>query len=259
MVGWIEGTASLDPKHFWVRLAVDPAFRRRGIGSALLRALVDARPEADRFSLDYREDNEAAARFVADRGFQRKNLVFESVLDLKAFDPSSWQEPVDRLRATGLRIATMAELGDDESARYRFWDLEHTTDHDIPGVDPTLLIDWNDAQKIVFGSSYYDPAGEFVAMDGETFVSLSGVGELSPGRFYNQHTCTHRDYRGRGIALGLKVLALAYAKERGGDTCRTNNHSENAPMLAINRKLGYVPQPGTWDATLHIAAGGGNR
>jgi hypothetical protein len=25
---------------------------------------------------------------------------------------------------------------------------------------------------------------------------------------------------------------------------RTNNDSENAPMLAVNRKLGYRPEPG---------------
>lgn len=28
---------------------------------------------------------------------------------------------------------------------------------------------------------------------------------------------------------------------------RTNNHSGNAPMLAVNRRLGFVPQVGKWE------------
>jgi hypothetical protein len=34
------------------------------------------------------------------------------------------------------------------------------------------------------------------------------------------------------------------AKKEGMSTIRTNNDSENAPMLAVNGKLGYIPEPG---------------
>ncbi|UTA50647.1 hypothetical protein MSS93_13375 [Deinococcus radiodurans] len=27
----------------------------------------------------------------------------------------------------------------------------------------------------------------------------------------------------------------------------TNNHSANAPMLAVNRRLGFAPQVGKWE------------
>lgn len=51
-------------------------------------------------------------------------------------------------------------------------------------------------------------------------------------------------WHGKGIALALKVLAIDCARRYGADYISTNNDSENAPMLAINRTLGYQPQPG---------------
>ncbi len=250
IVGWCNSVASGNkPTTHWVRGGVAPDARNRGVATAMLQEIERRMPHVDKFGIEVRDNDPEARRWVEHRGFEVKNHQFESELDLPAFQPEAWQSHVDRLRASGLTITTMAELGDDESARYRFWEIEHLTDHDIPGVDVEYLLTWEDGQKIIFGASHYDPAGEFLALDGDRFVGLSGVGELSPGRFYNQHTCTLRDYRGQGIASGLKILALEYAKSKGGRICRTNNHSQNAPMLAINQRLGYVPQPGWFDAT----------
>ncbi len=59
-------------------------------------------------------------------------------------------------------------------------------------------------------------------------------------------TGVERAYRGRHIALALKLLGIRYAKARGALTIRTNNDSQNVPMLAVNRKLGYRPEPGIY-------------
>ncbi len=42
------------------------------------------------------------------------------------------------------------------------------------------------------------------------------------------------------------LAAIRYAQAQGAHTIRTNNDSLNAPMLAINEKLGYGPQPGKY-------------
>jgi hypothetical protein len=44
----------------------------------------------------------------------------------------------------------------------------------------------------------------------------------------------------------MKLRSIRYAKAAGAVYIRTNNDSENGPMLAINRKLGYQSQPGLY-------------
>ena len=61
---------------------------------------------------------------------------------------------------------------------------------------------------------------------------------------HNMLTGVDRAYRGRKIAQALKLQTILYAKACGADSIATQNDSVNAPMLAINRKLGYVRQEG---------------
>jgi GNAT superfamily N-acetyltransferase len=61
---------------------------------------------------------------------------------------------------------------------------------------------------------------------------------------YNAFTGVLREYRGRGLAQALKLQTILLAKEEGMRYVRTHNDSNNTPMLAVNRKLGYKPEPG---------------
>jgi GNAT superfamily N-acetyltransferase len=61
-----------------------------------------------------------------------------------------------------------------------------------------------------------------------------------------------KEYRGRKIALALKLLATRYARSLGATFIRTNNDSKNEPILAINRKLGYKPEPGWYKCVRKI-------
>jgi hypothetical protein len=42
------------------------------------------------------------------------------------------------------------------------------------------------------------------------------------------------------------VLAARYARLHGALRLETDNNSINAPILAINRRMGYQPQPGKY-------------
>jgi hypothetical protein len=42
------------------------------------------------------------------------------------------------------------------------------------------------------------------------------------------------------------VLAARYARQNGADRIITDSNLRNAPILAINRKMGYKPQPGKY-------------
>ena len=64
------------------------------------------------------------------------------------------------------------------------------------------------------------------------------------GQVWTGYTCCDPDHRGRGIARAVKLQSLAQAVELGVPYVYTVNDSENAPMLHINERLGYGPQPG---------------
>ena len=63
---------------------------------------------------------------------------------------------------------------------------------------------------------------------------------------YNMMTGVMPHHRGQKLAQVLKLQSIQFAKAFGADYILTHNDSENDPMLAINRKLGYVPQPGVY-------------
>lgn len=52
-------------------------------------------------------------------------------------------------------------------------------------------------------------------------------------------TVVTRAHRGKGLARALKLLALEYAQSCGVDTIVTENHPENAPILRLNKTLGF--------------------
>jgi GNAT superfamily N-acetyltransferase len=79
-------------------------------------------------------------------------------------------------------------------------------------------------------------------------VGLSAIGIYpADNHAYNAFTGVLREYRGRGLAQALKLQTILLAKREGVRYVRTNNDSKNAPMLAVNRKLGYMPEPGYYE------------
>lgn len=63
---------------------------------------------------------------------------------------------------------------------------------------------------------------------------------------YNELTAVQPHARGRGLALPLKLEVIRRARAAGLRVMKTNNLSTNAPMLAVNRRLGFAAQPGAF-------------
>jgi RimJ/RimL family protein N-acetyltransferase len=90
--------------------------------------------------------------------------------------------------------------------------------------------------------------GIFIALDGsahEEWIGMSGMSIHHWGDFaFNEMTGVLPTYTGRGIAQALKLLSTQFAQQQGVSIVRTINDVGNAPMLAVNQKLGYMPQGG---------------
>jgi len=64
-----------------------------------------------------------------------------------------------------------------------------------------------------------------------------------PGIIYQGLTGVLREYRGRGIAMALKLQTVRYARDHGYREIRTWSDARNRPMLRIKEAMGFVKQP----------------
>lgn len=238
----------LDAGSFWLHVVVDPAVRRHGVGSALFGAVRDfARARgATRYHAEARDTLPEALEFAQRHGFAVERHIFESTLDLASFDETRFMGTVERVEASDIHFFTLADVGDTEEARRKAWEVERRVCQDIPGGSEGATRPFDAFVKQVCEAAWYRPDAQFVAADGERWIGLSALGyyEQPQPMMYQMITGVDRAYRGRGIALALKLLGVRCARRHGAPYIRTNNDSENAPILAVNRTLGFQPEPG---------------
>ena len=88
----------------------------------------------------------------------------------------------------------------------------------------------------------FAPEGSFVALvDGDAAAVSLCIADPESGRG-DEHVHRHAPhYRGRGLALAVKLASIHWAAANGVTLLVTTNDATNAPMLAINRRLGYEP------------------
>jgi len=231
----------------WLHVAVDPEARRQGIGTRLYDH-VAAFVQTHGSTQPRAEVRETLATdgmpFAERRGFHRKRHIFESALDLVAFDEAPFAANLAHVEGAGIRFRSLAELGDTAGARRKLHAFNEAVAMDIPGRDVPPR-PYEAFAKQIFEATWFRPEGQIVSLDGETWIGLAAAGIFSETHSaYNLMTGVLPAYRGRGVAQALKVLAIRFAHRSGATLIRTNNDSENGPMLAVNRKLGYQPEPG---------------
>ena len=245
------------PGRFWLELAVDPAWERQGIGALLYTAALDFGQAHGISSVksSVRDSCPGCLRFAEQRGFTVDRHIFDSTLDIATFDETPYAGVVEAAEAGGIRFFTLADVDVTEEVERKLYTLNTALLEDVPGWDEAPA-PFEQVRKWIFEADHYRPDGQIIAADGDRWVGLAALGYFKTfGGAVNMITGVDRDYRGRKIALALKLLANRTAKRWGAREIRTNNDSQNAPMLAINRKLGYQPEPGKYILQWSVARG----
>ena len=179
-------------------------------------------------------------------------------LDLDGFDHTRFDGVIAALQEQGFRFTNMAELGDGVDERRRLYALNSSTAAATPGSDgEPPWANFEDFHLSVCGAGWYRPQGQFVAIDTHsgTWAAMSAITRFEGAdHAYNLFTGVDAAYRGRKLAQAVKALALRYAAQSlGVRRVYTDHNALNAPMLAIDRKLGYVEMPGTYGVVKTLA------
>ncbi len=83
--------------------------------------------------------------------------------------------------------------------------------------------------------------GRAAVVDGKAVAIAYVIVNLDSRRAFNGYAGTLRAYRGRGLARLAKLGVMRRLAELEIALVVTENDETNAPMLAINERLGYTP------------------
>jgi ribosomal protein S18 acetylase RimI-like enzyme len=238
----------LPPDWAQVVVKVGLEHRRKGLGELLWREAFEhpVGRDAPVLLVNIRDDDSDSRAFSERRGFSLWAHRFQSFLEVGGFDGSRFADAIAATEASGIRIGTLAdivgraELVDSYFQLYRRASL--TTPDNDQGVEPKR----DDFDRFYLDPEQHPPEATILAFEEDEVVGMTSIQVRGPGFVYTSMTGVNPDHRGRGIALAIKVRSVEAARALGAERMGTNNLSINAPILAINDKMGYVRQPGLW-------------
>lgn len=233
------------PQKFMMELGVRPRYRRRGIGSALFEALSSNLKTLDVLSITVQvsEQDPVSMKIATDRGFVEQKRDFVSELRVAHFDKALIDESRNRMASYGINLCSFDEV-DSPSFRREWFDLFCVVRQDVPRSYPPTPISFEFfEQQVIEDPDLARTATMFAFKDGRCIGFTGGYFDQKHKILDQWLTAVHRDSRSLGVAMALKTTQIMEAKRLGLKSIKTDNDSRNAPMLAVNAKLGFVRQP----------------
>jgi mycothiol synthase len=229
---------------FRFSIMVMPEFRRRGIAKWLYEELVAFAVErnASAIRVDIHEHCLPPIDGWLEReGYREVERMRPSELRLDTLDFDSWAAAERKVEAHGLALTTLAAEDSPENRR-KLWEVSERVRPDIPHSGPSDPFPFEQFDGLM-NRPEARPYCLVIAKDGDAYVGLTLLVHQTPEQALTGFTGVLPEYRGRGIAVALKVHCARLAREYGYSSMRTYNHVNNPAMLSVNDRLGYVPLP----------------
>jgi mycothiol synthase len=193
--GRIVGEA--DASGGWIDVGVDPSVRRRGIGTALLRAAEGAATAEPTLLMALQSDPPGAA-FAQANGYEKSWEVWLMGIDLPEVIPEpEWPEGVS-VRTYGGEEAEAREIKE-------LLDLAYAEEFHH---QPATFENWS---RFMFEDPMFDPKVWFLAVADGNIVGAA----LNWDEGYIKDLVVHPDRRGRGLGKALVYETFGEFKRRG--------------------------------------------
>ena len=241
----IVGRIHIFPPDFdglWATIKVLPDARRQGTGSRLLAAVSEHARSCAKTALHI-PASEAAPQsiaFLIHRGFAEYDRVMAVRLDLGGLA----EPPIEPPR--GIALTTLADRPDLVAGVHA---VAVEAFADIPVSDePIAAGDLAEFRARDVDRANIPPDAFFVGIEATTGAVVGYASLFLPGMpgavvGWHDMTAVARRWRGRGLAGALKRATIGWAIRNGVAALETGNDADNAPMRAVNARLGYRPLP----------------
>ncbi len=213
-----------------------PGWRRRGVGTAILRVLAGRAAEMGFGVVGSNVEDLGSVSFAERYGFREVDRQVEQVRVIG-------DEPAPRV-PDGVEIVQV-------SARPELWRAVYPTVGAQAFQDMALISPLDVSLEQWERDWISDPDAMFVALaDGEV-IGCAGLlpDPDDPGRAEHALTSVRRDWRRRGVAAALKRCCLAWAANHGLREVYTWTQRGNDDMRALNTHLGFTTR--TESLTMH--------
>ena len=236
-----------NPRKFQGRILVDPNHQNGGVGQFiyenLMRHLADLQAvEAWAYA---KGDMPLSITFLTKRGFEERFRTWESRLNPSTVDVSQFRHYSEEASRAGVEITSLArELELDPDCHEKLYELNQTLMADVPMPEPYTPVSYEQWLSFDMKDPGLLPEAYAIAKDGAKYVGLSTIRRLDkePRGLFQALTGVRREYRRKGVAFAMKLQVIQYAQKNTFERIKTENETGNAPMLAINTKLGFERQ-----------------
>jgi GNAT superfamily N-acetyltransferase len=136
------------------------------------------------------------------------------------------------LGAPAFEIVTFSDRPDLEEELHALARIAYA---DQPGRSDSVIEGWPR-----WGLHAHRPDGYFIALERGRLLGY-GYLQLDGETWSSGFMAVARESRSRGVAGAIKRAQVQWAKDQGIATLRTANEVRLESMLALNRRIGYVP------------------
>ena len=262
-----------------VTVAVHPAHRRRGVGTAIVEGM------AEHGRIDGRDVLNSIVDVPLDQVADHPSLFFAPKVGFEPMLDGNVRHlsvPMDTARMVALR-AEVAQARDADAYRVLTfeapWPAEYVRDqcalfqcmstdepHGDEGHEEEIWdaerVEENDALRVARGARFLVAVAQHVATARLVACTELAINTGSPEQAWQLLTVVEPGHRGHRLGLAIKLANIDQLGERAPEVrvVVTGNASVNAPMIAVNEMMGFeVASYGNfWQKNLaSVSAGGG--